>query len=460
MKSRTSFALIGVAFAGLISLSCGGDDLTGSPGDSKDPGGPPEDANALRVPQDFPTIQAGIDVAEEGETILVAVGTYTGSGNKNLDFGGKGLVLVSEDGADATVIDCEWNGRGLVFRNGETAAAVVDGFTIRNGSGNRRGGAVWCEASSSPAFIDCTIANSRAEIGAGIHCWENSNPTFTDCTISGNVAVRNGGRISCSHSNPTFTDCTIRGNKSTTASGGGFNCFFASPILTNCTITENISYDDGAGLHLSSASHPTLTLCTITGNSALKGGGFSCSHASSPMLVNCMISGNIATHYGGGAAWHDGSHPVLMGCTITANTSGTSGGGISCWDNSDPTLTNCSIVGNMAVDRGGGISCWDSSSPTLSGTILWDDTPDEVYVEDGSEPTLNYCDVQGGYAGGGNIDADPLFVDPGNGDYHLGDGSPCIDTGLPSVLDACLPPGLGTTLSDMGAYGGTNNCGW
>jgi len=70
----------------------------------------------------------------------------------------------------------------------------------------------------------------------------------------------------------------------------------------------------------------------------------------------------------------------------------------------------------------------DGAWPEVTNCILWGDSPNEIYNE-GSELTVTYSDIQGDYEGEGNIDADPLFVDPGRGDYHLTPGFPCIDAG-------------------------------
>ena len=88
---------------------------------------------------------------------------------------------------------------------------------------------------------------------------------------------------------------------------------------------------------------------------------------------------------------------------------------------------NCTITGNTAGTGGGGIFC-SGASPSVTNCILWGDSPNEVDIESGA-PTFTYCDIQGGYAGNGNINSNPLFVDAGAGDYRLQSSSPCVDAG-------------------------------
>ncbi|MEW6095551.1 MAG: right-handed parallel beta-helix repeat-containing protein, partial [bacterium] len=118
------------------------------------------------------------------------------------------------------------------------------------------------------------------------------------------------------------------------------------------------------------------------------------------------------------------SQLTITNCTISRN-SANYGGGICCTFFTLPTIINCTMSENSAT-AGGGIYCSYSSSPTIVNSILWGDTPDEICLI-ASSIDITYSDIEGGYAGEGDIDADPLFV--GSGDYHLTAGSPCIDTG-------------------------------
>ena len=436
------------------------------------------DARTHRVPTDYGTIQAGIDAASEGDTVLVAPGTYTGEGNKELDFKGVDRVLRSEGGAEVTIIDCEGEGKGASFVGGETAASVMSGFTIRNGLSAESGG-IYC-VSSSPTITKCTISGNAAsdyEAGGGIYC-DSSSSSIQNCVVIDNSGGSSGGGIACFGSSSTaISDCTISGN-SATFGGGGIYCSLADSALTitNCTISGNSGGSFGGGICCASAdSSLTISNCTITGNSAVGGGGIFCigspaisdctisqntawflgggigclNEVGSPTVTNCVITGNSSASAGGGI-WCAGTS-VVTGCTISDNWAGYSGGGgIACagfsaitnctitgnstdvggggvFATAFSTITNCTISGNSAEVGGGGVSY--IGSPTITNCILWGDAPDEVYIESSGDPTFSHCDVQGGYGGEGNIDADPLFADAASGDYHLTDGSPCVDTG-------------------------------
>ena len=108
--------------------------------------------------------------------------------NKNLDFSGKGLVVIAQTGV---IIDCEGSGRAFHFCWGETSMYGIQGFTIKNGGGVNYGGGIACDSASSPTISNCTILDCSAVYeGGGIDCYWNSSPIITDCTISGCTAVK------------------------------------------------------------------------------------------------------------------------------------------------------------------------------------------------------------------------------------------------------------------------------
>jgi len=230
------FAFVsGVDAVGIIYVATTGNDTTGDG----------SQANRYR------TIQKGIDSAVAGDTVLVADGTYIGTGNVNLDFGGKAITVKSENGPANCIIDCEGKAgtRGFYFHNSETSASVVDGFTIRNGYASPyEGSGIYC-ANSSPTIKNNIITGNRANLGSGIYCYDNSSPTITNNTITGNTAFisgdssGNGGGIYCSSSSPTITNNTITGNSA--SYGGGIYCSsFSAPLTITNTILWNNSPEE------------------------------------------------------------------------------------------------------------------------------------------------------------------------------------------------------------------------
>ena len=392
----------------------------------------PAPAATIAVPGDQPTIQDGIFAAVQGDIVLVAPGTYV----ENIDFWGKEVILQSEGGADVTVIDGNQARSTVAFFNGESEAAVVDGFSIINGSGTYDdfGGGIICFA-SDPTIKNCIISgNDTYDMGGGIGCYY-SFPIITNCTITGNIAGAAGG-ISCYQSSPYITNCTISDNSAGTA--GGIQCVQSNSLIQNCTISGNIAtsgFGAGGGIQCIDAD-PRIWNCTITDNSAVEcGGGISCKGYLVATIVDCDIKGNSATGtFGvGGGVYCLRTSTQVTNCTLSENIAALNGGAIFS-DSSSPWVTNCTISGNVSYENGGGIYCVESS-PTIRNSILWNDYAilgREIYVESG-EPTVIYSDVLGGWPGEGNIDEPPAIAAPG--DFHLTIISPCIDAGTDVPID-------------------------
>ena len=395
-----------------------------------------------RVPGVYPTIQAAIEDASDGDVIWIADGTYSGEGNFDIDFKGKAITVKSENGPKNCIIDCQFMGCGFDFHNGEGENAVLDGIKITNGSADRFGGGIKCTA-SSPTIVNCIIeGNTAGEYGGGICNSYSSSPAITNCIFSENSA---------------------ESKLSGLGSGGGLcNLVNSSPILTNCVFNENFANHSGAGVYNSENSNPALNMCTFTANTARHGGGIYNCYDSKPSLRNCIFSENLAEY--GGAVKNSEAISIL---------------------------TNCTLYGNSA-EMGGGIWNGWGASAELTNSILWSNSDSSgvgisAQINDarGSKiSVINYCCIQGwsGALGGiGNIGFDPLFVDAGSGDFHLKSAgwrwdanlrrwhydeitSPCIDAGNPSSpLDdelSNMPDGpsnlWGTNLRiNMGCYGGT-----
>ena len=286
---------------------------------------------------------------------------------------------------------------------------------------------------NDPAVVASTIIDGN---GAGhvvtFGQKEGSNSVLNGFTIQNGKGHFVGGGIFCISSSPTITNCIISKNLANGApntsdggEGGGIYCQSSSPIITNCTISENSSGGGAAGYS--------------------EGGGIFCI-SSSPTITNCIISKNLADGSGGGI-YCQSSSPTITNCIISKNSASGSGGGICGW--SGFTITNCTISGNSAR-YGGGIECGGDST-TITNCILWNNLPHEI--TNAYNSVITYSDIKGGCSGTGNIKADPLFVNPDEGDYHLQSGSPCIDAGISDGAPATDKDGNPRDSNpDMGAY--------
>ncbi len=455
----------------------------------------------------FNTIQAAIDDANEGDTVEIQPGRYTGPGNRDIDFKGKAMVVRSTDPndrniVDATVIDCNGTDvdlhRGFYFHRGEGAHSVLEGITITNGYAHGRGGAINCSNASSPTIRHCTITGNVAErfgvmysAGGGIYCGEQSDPIIDSCTIRDNMAVGRG--LSDAH-------------------GGGIFCEDNNPMIRNCTVIGNSATCWGGGILSGEYSRPIITHCIISGNAASAGGGVCCrgDHPDTGATINNTIVSTNSAEDGGGIASYGDWRTTLSNCTIIGNMASNNGGGITCISTMNLVVRNCTLSGNKAGNYGGGIYGSGEGETHIVNSILWGDLG-----EHGNEIALSACwaivvhgatvtcsNIQGGRAAAhlepgcdhqlvwdvGNIDADPCFASPGcwdpnctpldanddfwvDGDHHLkshaGRWEPTAQGWVfDNVTSACIDAGdisgpVGRErfpnggIINMGAYGGT-----
>jgi len=256
---------------------------------------PEEEGPSLDVPADYATIQAAIDAAEDGETVVVSPGTYV----ENIDFKGKNITVRSTDPGNnyviwGTIIDGGGEGHVVTFQSGETAQARLAGVTITNGTGGIR------ILDSSPIIEGNNIVDNTAGVGrdgGGISV-ENSSPKIEDNLIRDNVTAHGGGGIAVSNSSPIIERNSITNN--TASLGGGILVSNSSPIIEGNSFSDNTA-DFGGGILVSNSS-AIIEGNSFFSNTAEFGGGIAVASNSSPTVVGNEFEYNIAKD-AGGAIW-------------------------------------------------------------------------------------------------------------------------------------------------------------
>ena len=384
-------------------------------------------------------LQTALDIAEAGQQIWVAAGTYLPTKLTNtteprsatftLETGVEIYGGFPETGREW--IDRNWVDNvtklsgdiGTVGANGDNSyhvvtgggvdnTAILDGFTILKGN------AVW-------------------PYGGGGLFNQNSSLTLRNIIISENNAGSNGGGMYNENSNPTLTNVTFSGNSATY--GGGMHNEDSSPTLTLVTFSGNQARF-GGGMANQTNSNPILSYVNFIDNTSESVGGGMVNYFSSPVLTNTIFTSNIGES-GGGLA-NLGSHPTLANVTFTGNTARMLGGGVYNQLGSLPTLTNVTITANRATAGGGIYNMGNNTKLTLTNSIVWGNTTNQIYNYVSSlTPLVTYSDVEGAYPGEANINIDPLlgFLADNGGftkTHALGAGSPAIDAGNPNNCPA------------------------
>ncbi len=391
-------------------------------------------AATINVPADQPTIQAGINAAVNGDTVLVAPGTYI----ENIDFIGKAITVKSSGGSKVTIIDGGKVGTVVTFISGESQSTVLSGFTIQNG-----------------------VAPLSSQ-GGGINI-VNSSPAIRNNIVTQNTACGGGGGISLINGAPLIVGNTISHNSQISicsgGSGGGgisINGGTGAQILGNRIV--NNTFPPGSGISLNAGGSPLIQNNIIADNdSGLNGsgGGFYIVNESNPTIVQNLIYANHAGMGGGiyllpplGTA---GS--IIVSNTIVDNTGSQGGSAIFTggFDDASQIINNLFVsnTGLNAVDCDG---TYDKVPPVFTNNDSY--SAGGVAIEGTCANDIGQ---------NGNLSSDPQFVNAAKHMYQLTATSPAIDVGSNSAPD--LPKkdfagkprivdgnGDGSKIVDMGAY--------
>ena len=381
---------------------------------------------------DYTTIQEALNNAGAGDTVVVmpSTGAPGGAYVENLTFPTLGITLQNSDLNDPTmpgktIIDGGGVGRVVTFGVNAPATAIIDGFTIRNGTADQ-GGGLRC-ANGAPVVRNCIVTGNSAGEGGGMLLW-NGSVTIEDCLFTGNSATSSGGGVACTGygaagANPTligcqitynsvdgdwtygggvscngidvtFTDCTISHNTAGSAgrsgaSGGGVDIAEGTVILNDCTVSDNSATgDQGTGGGIAALMATTeINGGTISGNTLNivdfgSGGGLGSDYGDlaitgCDIFGNAMLGGWPIYDNGGGGVFSRTGDVTLIECNVYSNESDCGSGGALCADG-NATLERCNISNNTS-QGGGGVMAWDITLEARSCVI-----------------TCNYGEVDGG----------------------------------------------------------------
>lgn len=481
-------------------------------------------ATIIRVPADQPTIQAAINAAANGDTVLVADGTYY----ENINFKGKAITVASYYLMDSdtthinnTIIDGSKpshadSGSVVFFISGEDTTSVLSGFTITGGTGTettedanniitpcRAGGGIFCNNGfakivHNKIINNTVISNDKEVLGGGIialpfnsNAWlvlrnnqisRNMIKTTTGAAVGGGLEIGSNAILS---NNLISFNSVVHNATESQAGGGGFDCSTYSSehrtiiaefntIIHNSITSQskNVPSAFGSGVSLWGRYRGRFSTNEVSNNEMWvnpDGDGIGIGVLLGEITDSFVFERNVIREnaveqgrgWGGGVNISTGAYPTLLN-NIIAGNSATNGGGILIVRNSNVKLINNTVVNNKAT-TGGGIYLTESSTVYLMNAIIWANqapVSPSIRIVSGTVKAA-YCDIEGGWSGAGNIDADPLLVAD-----TLTNASPCIGAGMDvhdfgnGVVLSCPPhdingssrPFPARSRPDMGAY--------
>jgi len=368
---------------------------------------------------DYPTIQAAVNAATDGDIIELTDGTFRGDGNRDIAVPSRHITIRSQSGDYLDcIIDCEGSARaehrgaehrGFRF---ETAVgsgnvtlehiAIINGYVTENG-----GGGIWI-IGASPTISSCAIwmctAAGSAMKGGGIYVSDGGNPYVSWCLISQNTADY----------------------------GGGIAVSSAAGMFQSCDVTDNEATNTGGGVYVTASGITQFLYSDIVSNTAPRAGGVRMA-GTTPYILHCNVSRNDATAGHSGGVWLQGGH-----------------------------VNFCTIVENSATEGGGGVYCLAGTGSMQRCIIAFTESGYGVGASEGNAPNMECCDVFGNVDG--NYDAEvgdqtgfnfnfslgPELCDLNNADYRLFDTSPCLEANSPcGVLVGKFSQGCDSPVEEM-----------
>ena len=361
-------------------------------------------AATLDVPGAYATINAALTAAHDGDTILVAAGTYSAAGDLGLRIG-KSITIASSAGAATTIIDCSSN----YFADIE-ANATIRGFTFTN---SNSGDLSPIDFEVSGTVDQCVFSNNKnlGGNGAAISI-DGGTATVTSCTFDKNT----GATITASGGNLTMTGSSFTNNNGQSGGGGGaFNVNTGTITISDTTFDHNTAGSNAGGVAYMRNGAFTCTRCTFSNNSGSYGGAVLCGAqglATPCTFYNSVFTGNTASISGGAICGEAGSTLTTTLAAVDSvfigNTAATDGAAIDGATEGSShvhvNLTNVSLYGNKVTSgtATGVLSGGASTTTTIKNTIFYGDTaPHELSAANKSPSvSVSYTDIADpGYAG-------------------------------------------------------------
>ncbi|MBI4682961.1 MAG: hypothetical protein HY757_07665 [Nitrospirae bacterium] len=407
------------------------------------------------------TIEPGVEVLVDGAYEINVMSTITAIGTETspIIFSAKEPLAPANQrwkglrfqntppGSNFTYVIIEYsNDHGVDIING--APVVFDNCVFRSNSTTGNGGAVSASSISGDLnFTNCEFTGNTSSVhGGALYINMNTGLTLTiaDSVFKNNIANPSytsgdyvGGALYFTWgANAEISNTLFRQNQSNSRCSGTFDC----------GVTAR-----GGAIYISSSGTVTITNseflenktdarnngnCFFGGSSNSFGGGVyvqsgTVNFINDILSCNTTVATNCGPQHGGGGLYVNGGTVAVVNNTIARNSDAT------------------------GISRAAG-------SLDVKNSIIYFNNGNGTQI--GGTTTATYSDIQGGYTGTGNINFNPVFAGTGCSidDFKIVLGSPAIDAGNPDPIynDGCLPPGLGTVINDMGAFGGPDNCGW
>ncbi|MFT7668030.1 MAG: putative outer membrane repeat protein [Planctomycetota bacterium] len=357
----------------------------------------------------FKDFNQALDVAQDGDSIHVEAGTYTGTSNRNLiigDSGPRNITIFSSGGAATCTMDLQ--NSGYAFRvDGEGNHLRLRGLTIMNGLSTGYPSSSLKVIDASATVEDCVFISCK---DGAIYGWGDVN--VIDCDFQNNTREMGGAAIISTNGLLRAKRCSFTGN-TTMQSGAAvvLDVHGGESLLEQCIFRNNESQGSGGAIEL---TH---------GNARIE---------------NCFFSSNTAAR--GGAIhtndWFGSINLIVNSSTFVKNT----------------------VLGVSEFDGGGAIGSYarsfEGTHIQVENSIMWENTALSGPSVHSNGPVgstshtlaLSYSDLEGGLGSvfNGNatvtsvslLSADPLFNNAPSGDYRLGAGSPCADAGSNLLLSA------------------------